>query len=72
MWALGNAYFDHRELSVQEAVVRFCSFQLKQCSRQVVFVPTNEENIKLSLPLSVIRQKQYTEDDDIIMDKNSL
>ena len=48
MRSLGNVYFDHREVCVQEAVVRLCSMPLKEFSRQVVFVPTNEENTKMS------------------------
>lgn len=30
---------------------------LKECSRKVVFVPTGDNVVKISLPLSVLRQR---------------
>lgn len=30
---------------------------LKECSRKVVFVPTEDNEVKMSLPLNVLKQK---------------
>ena len=52
--SLAHKYFTHREVSVQEAVVRLSGYKLKQFSRQVIFIPTNEEDIRMSKPLAKI------------------
>ena len=41
-------------MSVQEAEVRLSGYKLKQFSRQVIFIPTNEEDIRMSKPLAKI------------------
>ena len=51
---VGSAYLTHREVSVQKAVYRILSLPMKQLSRSVVFVDTNEriavlkDNVSLS------------------------
>ncbi|XP_077364609.1 uncharacterized protein LOC144009028 isoform X1 [Festucalex cinctus] len=54
---LGSVYLQNREVSAQEAVYRLTNMHLKECSRKVVFVPTGDNQVKLSLPLNVLRQK---------------
>ena len=46
--SLAHKYFTHREVSVQEAVVRLSGYKLKQFSRQVIFIPTNEDDIRIN------------------------
>lgn len=36
---LGNVYLQNREVSALEAVYRVCGLHLKNCSREVMFVP---------------------------------
>jgi hypothetical protein len=55
MKQLGCVHFDHREVSLQEAVVRATGIQLKQCSRYVVFISTDETLLNLSKPLKEIK-----------------
>lgn len=43
---------------------------LKECSRKVVFIPTGDNVVKMSLPVSVLKQKASSEDlttDDVWM-----
>ncbi|XP_034537730.1 uncharacterized protein LOC117811513 isoform X3 [Notolabrus celidotus] len=55
---LGSVYLHNRDVSSQEAVYRLVpSMHLKECSRKVVFVPTGENVVKMSLPLNVLKQK---------------
>ncbi|XP_078582369.1 uncharacterized protein LOC144865469 isoform X1 [Branchiostoma floridae x Branchiostoma japonicum] len=56
MRKVGNAYLHHREVSAQEAVYRVCSLNLKECSRQVTFIPTDEQANRLSKPLADIQK----------------
>ena len=53
---LGSVYLHHRDVSAQEAVYRLTNMHLKECSRKVMFIPTGE-SVRLSLPLSVLKQK---------------
>ena len=62
MKKLGSVYFENREVSIQEAVARTCSLKLKDSSRQVVFIPT-DENARLSKPLSQLRKSAETDGD---------
>ncbi|KAE8277087.1 hypothetical protein D5F01_LYC25124 [Larimichthys crocea] len=50
-----QAYAKHREVSAQEAVARTCSLPLKKCSRNVVFIPTDDNAVKMSLPMSRLK-----------------
>ena len=54
MKKLGTVYFENREVSVQESIVRTCSIRMKESTRQVVFVPT-DHNARLSKPLAQIQ-----------------
>ncbi|KAE8291439.1 ATP-dependent DNA helicase PIF1 [Larimichthys crocea] len=50
-----QAYAKHREVSAQEAVARTCSLPLKKCSRNVVFIQTEDNALKMSLPMSRLK-----------------
>lgn len=68
MKKIGAAYFRQREVSSQEAAYRVCGLHLKEFSRKVQFVPTGENQVKMSLPLNVIRMKaDQLEDENIWM-----
>uniref|UniRef100_A0A9J8C4U4 ATP-dependent DNA helicase n=1 Tax=Cyprinus carpio carpio TaxID=630221 RepID=A0A9J8C4U4_CYPCA len=54
---LGSVYLHNREVSAQEAVYRLTNMHLKECSRHVQFIPTGEDTVRMSLPLSVIQNK---------------
>ncbi|KAK0135929.1 hypothetical protein N1851_028200 [Merluccius polli] len=59
---LGSVYLHNRDLCAQEAVYRLTGMHLKECSRKVVFVPVGDNNVKMSLPLSVLKQKASSDD----------
>ncbi|XP_071142171.1 uncharacterized protein [Mytilus edulis] len=61
MKQIGQVYMNNREVSAQEAVYRVCSFKLKDCSRNVIFIPTGSNPLKMSLPINIIRSRK---DDD--------
>ncbi|KAG7465590.1 hypothetical protein JOB18_040958 [Solea senegalensis] len=50
-----QAYSKHREVSAQEAVARTCSLPLKKCTRNVVFVQTDDNALKMSHPMSRLK-----------------
>ncbi|XP_071952879.1 uncharacterized protein [Antedon mediterranea] len=54
---LGHVYMNNREVSAQESVYRVCGLRLKQCSRKVEFIPVGPNPVRMSLPLSVIKNK---------------
>ncbi|RXN03150.1 replicase helicase endonuclease [Labeo rohita] len=56
-----NAYSKNREVSAQEAVARTCSLKLKSSSRAVIFIPTDDNAVKMSLPIKYLQ----TMDDDV-------
>ena len=66
MRKLGNVYLDYREISCQEAAHRMCNLHLKECSRAIISLPTDENPTRLSLPLAQIQAKD-DDDDDIWM-----
>ena len=47
-----QAYSKKREVSAQECVTRACGINMKKCSRGVVFIPTDDNAVKMSRPLS--------------------
>ncbi|XP_050957725.1 LOW QUALITY PROTEIN: uncharacterized protein LOC127158760, partial [Labeo rohita] len=57
---LGSVYLHNRDVCAQESVYRLTNMPLKECSRKVVFVPTGDNVIKMSLPLNVLRKKAAT------------
>ncbi|KAI8514787.1 hypothetical protein Bbelb_073780 [Branchiostoma belcheri] len=70
MKKVGTKYLHHREVSAQEAVYRVCSLKLKDCSRDVIFIPTDEHANRLSKPLAAIQQmasEGNSEDESIWM-----
>ncbi|XP_071958642.1 uncharacterized protein [Antedon mediterranea] len=54
---LGHVYMNNREVSAQESVYRVCGLKLKECSRKVEFIPVGPNPVRMSLPLSVIKNK---------------
>ncbi|XP_035813472.2 uncharacterized protein LOC118471686 [Amphiprion ocellaris] len=59
---LGSVYLHNRDVCAQEAVYRLTSsMHLKECSRKVVFVPTSDNIVRMSLPLNVLKEKASSE-----------
>ncbi|XP_034543283.1 uncharacterized protein LOC117815588 [Notolabrus celidotus] len=52
MKAIMQAYSKKREISAQEAVARVTSLNMKKSSRAVVFISTDDNPVKMSLPVS--------------------
>ncbi|KAI3356757.1 hypothetical protein L3Q82_003436 [Scortum barcoo] len=52
-----QAYSKKREVSAQECVARACGLHMKQCTRSVVFVQTDDNALKMSYPLSFLENK---------------
>ena len=46
--AIMQAYSKKREVSAQECVTRACGINMKKCSRGVIFIPTNDNSVKMS------------------------
>lgn len=59
---LGSVYLHNRDICAQESVYRLTNMHLKECSRKVMFVPTGDNVVKMSLPLNVLRQKASSHD----------
>ena len=59
---LGSVYLHNRDVCAQESVYRLTGMHLRECSRKVVFVPVGENSVKMSLPLSVLKQKASSSD----------
>ncbi|XP_029976984.1 uncharacterized protein LOC115409845 isoform X4 [Salarias fasciatus] len=59
---LGSVFLHNREVSAQESVYRLTNMRLKECSRNVVFVPTGDNIVRMSLPLNVIQKRAEQED----------
>ncbi|KAJ8042542.1 hypothetical protein HOLleu_13624 [Holothuria leucospilota] len=55
---LGSVYLNNREVSVMESVYRISGMHMKQCSRQVIFIPIDPDNHRLSLPLSQLQKRE--------------
>ncbi|TKS65455.1 ATP-dependent DNA helicase PIF1 [Collichthys lucidus] len=49
-----QAYSKKREVSAQECVTRACGIKMKKCSRGVVFIPTDDNAVKMSRPMSYL------------------
>ncbi|KAK6168715.1 hypothetical protein SNE40_019901 [Patella caerulea] len=54
---ISSTYLHSREVSAQEAAYRVCNLRLKETSRKVVFIPTGENNIRMTLPLSILKSR---------------
>ena len=66
MKTIMQAYSNHREVSAQESVARTCSMPLKKCSRQVIFINTDEDPVKMSYPMSKLINMD-PDDEDVWM-----
>ena len=62
---IAKVYMNNREVSAQEAVYRVC-LRLKDCSREVRFIPTGTNSLKMSLPINVIKSRN-ADDENIWM-----
>ena len=49
-----QAYSKKREVSAQECVTRACGIEMKKCSRGVIFIPTDDNPVKMSRPMSYL------------------
>ena len=58
-----QAYAKHREVSAQESVARVCSLPLKKCTRSVIFIQTDEDGMKMSHPMSRLKNMAADEED---------
>ncbi|XP_013856100.1 uncharacterized protein LOC106511928, partial [Austrofundulus limnaeus] len=54
MKAVMQAYSKKREVSAQECVTRSCGLKMKNSSRSVIFVPTDDNPLKMSRPMSFL------------------
>ncbi|XP_074549060.1 uncharacterized protein LOC141807175 [Halichoeres trimaculatus] len=63
MSTIMQAYSKHRQVSAQEAVARTCSLRLKKSSRSVIFLNTDEEGMKMSLPMSRLKDMEPESDE---------
>lgn len=54
---LGSVYLHNCDVCAQEAVYRVTNMHLGECSRSVVFVPTGKNIVRMSLPLSTLKDK---------------
>ncbi|XP_072232324.1 uncharacterized protein [Leuresthes tenuis] len=61
---LGSVYLHNREVSAQEAVYRLTRMHLKECSREVQFIPVGENPVRMSLPLHVLQAKAQLQQSD--------
>ena len=59
---LGNIDLNHREISIMEAIYRVTGMKLKRCSREVLFVPTDPNSVRISKPLHLINDEMDDED----------
>ncbi|XP_029957163.1 uncharacterized protein LOC115395673 [Salarias fasciatus] len=59
---LGSVYLHNRDVCAQEAVYRLTNMHLKECSRKVVFVPTGDNIVRMSLPLHVLKERASSHD----------
>ena len=52
---LGSVYLQNREISVMGAIYLTCSMPLKKSTRKVVFIQTDRDSQKISLPLKTLQ-----------------
>lgn len=72
--SIGQVYVTHREVSIMEAIWRGAGMKLKGCSREVIWVPADEQSTRMTLPLSVLRDiaKQKGKDTTDVFQKSIL
>ncbi|XP_024117601.2 uncharacterized protein LOC112139131 [Oryzias melastigma] len=61
-----QAYSKKREISAQECVTRVCGLNMKKSSRGVVFIPTDDNAVKMSRPMSQL-QDMTSESENVWM-----
>ncbi|XP_063048465.1 uncharacterized protein LOC134442065 [Engraulis encrasicolus] len=61
---LGSVYLHNREVSAQEAVYRLTHMHLKECSRDVQYIPVGENPMRMSLPLHVLQSQSRQQGGD--------
>ena len=69
---MAHVYFKNCEMSVQEAVYRVCSLRLTDCTREVVFIPTDENPTRVSLPLSKLKAMAKCDNESNIWMPNAI
>ncbi|XP_072015048.1 uncharacterized protein [Amphiura filiformis] len=52
---LGSVYLTHREVPVMECIYRVCSMPLKKSTRKVIFIQTDPNGQRISLPLESLK-----------------
>ncbi|MEW8548761.1 MAG: hypothetical protein AB2693_35120, partial [Candidatus Thiodiazotropha sp.] len=60
---LGNVYLNAREICVMEAVYRVCGMNLKQSSKEVLFVPADRNSARITKPIETLKQQDSSSDD---------
>lgn len=60
---LGDVYLNATEISVMGAVYRACGMQLKQSSREIIFVAADKNASRITKPIEVLRQSDGSTDD---------
>ena len=53
---LGSLYLQHREISVMGSIYTTCSMPLQMSTRKVLFIQTDSDGQKISLPLKILKQ----------------
>ncbi|KAK6168643.1 hypothetical protein SNE40_019835 [Patella caerulea] len=67
---ISSTYLHCREVSAQESAYRVCNLRLRESSRKVQFIPTGENNVRLTLPLKLLQKKskeKVLSDEDMFM-----
>lgn len=59
---VGTVFLHNREVSAQEAVYLLTGMHLKESSRKLVFIPTGENIVRMSRPISTIEETDREED----------
>lgn len=70
MRKVGSAFLTHREVSAQEAVYRILSLPMKQLSRSVVFVDTNQRHQRIAVLKNKDALKDLDDADTDVFQKN--
>jgi hypothetical protein len=60
---LGSVYLQHREVSVMGAIYLVCSMPLKQSTRNVIFIQTDVDGQKMSLPIRELQKNAENSED---------
>ena len=46
LWSIGQVYVTHREVSIMEAIWRATGMKLKSCSREVIWIPADDQSAR--------------------------